>query len=661
MYLHRLKIENFRIFGSRQENGHGVIDLQPGLNLLVGENDSGKTCVIDAIRLLVGTVTQDYFTVQESDFHVSVAQEKPAPELTILGEFRGLNSMEAGALLEYLSVEGDMAENEFYLRMWLKAERNDGKEISPRRRRVTYEVRAGSDEEGKRVEGAAKDFLRATYLKPLRDAVSEMSARKGSRLSQVLRAYPGIKDQEKDDWDPNDMDSKPKTLVGIMRKAENDLRKVDVIENATKDVNEKYLEHFSLGEVPLRGDINIRAYGLRQILERMELNLDDIAEGATRGLGIHNLLFIATELLALTPSNDWDPEFPLLLIEEPEAHLEPQRQLRLIEFLRDHSKRKPTSPQNQMQIVLTSHSPNLASRIGVKGLIVMHKGRAFPMGPQFTRLNQSDYEFLERFLDVTKSNMFFARGVLIVEGDAEALLLPTLAEKIGRSLTKHGVSIVKVGHVGLFRYSRVFQQKSNSQMSVRVACLADRDIPPVEAKPLLPAERKTENEWPKDKIDSRINSRKTNDGGPVITEVSPCWTFEFDLALTDLAPYLHVAISLAKSANPTHASFPINNKAKEIIQEANAKYKQWHDERKSAKEIACLIYEPLLKMQASKAETAQCLASLLERRHCAPNWDEAHWRRALPGYLVRAIDHATGATNTSGAEDEEGGSLDATS
>ncbi len=248
-----------------------------------------------------------------------------------------------------------------------------------------------------------------------------------------------------------------------------------------------------------------------------------------------------------------------------------------------------------------------------------------------------------------------------MEGDAEALLLPTLAEKIGRSLTKHGVSIVKVGHVGLFRYSRVFQRKSNPQMSVRVACLADRDIPPVEARPMLSAERKTENELPKDEIDSRINSLKTNDGGPVITEVSPCWTFEFDLALSDLAPYLHVAISLAKSAKPTHASFPIGNKAKEIIRKANAEYKQWHDEGKSAKEIACLIYDPLLKRQASKAETAQCIASLLERRHCAPNWDETRWRQVLPEYLFRAIDHATGATNASGIEDDEGGTLDATS
>jgi putative ATP-dependent endonuclease of OLD family len=379
----------------------------------------------------------------------------------------------------------------------------------------------------------------------------------------------------------------------------------------------------------------------------LELSLNGVAEGVSCGLGISNFLFIATELLALSPWNELDPEFPLLLFEEPEAHLEPQRQLLLIEFLRERSKRKPTSSQDQMQIVLTTHSPNLASKIGINGLIVMQKGRAFPMGPEFTHLGQSDYEFLERFLDVTKANLFFARGVLIVEGDAEALLLPTLAEKIGRSLTKHGVSIVKVGHVGLFRYSRIFQRQRDPQMQIFVACITDRDIPPIEAKHLLPAHRKTENEWTQEEIDNRINCRKVDEGGPVITELSPCWTFEFDLALTDLASYLHVAVSLAKSANPTHACFPVGKDAKQIIRTASNEYKQWDSEGKSKKDIACLIYEPLLKKQASKADTAQCLASLLERRHCGPKWSESRWREVLPDYIVRAIDFATGVTLTS--------------
>jgi len=677
MYLKRLEIENFRIFGSREKNEHGVVDFQPGLSLLVGENDSGKTCVIDAIRLLVGTVTQDYFSVQESDFHV-LMQEAPGSDtsseqevtetasrisdgafqrllersqtLTILGEFRGLNSVEAGALLEYLCVEGTGYKSEFFLRMWLKAEIDDREVISARRRRIAYEVRAGADERGKRVEGPAREFLRATYLKPLRDAAGEMTARKGSRLSQVLRAYPGIKDQGKDDWNPDDAGSAPTTLVGIMRKTESDLKKVGVIKNATKDVNEKYLERFSIGEAPLRGDIKLIPHGLQQILERMELSVEGIVEGATRGLGISNLAFIATELLALAPANDWDPELPLLLLEEPEAHLEPQRQLLLVEFLREVSKDRADSPQNQLQVVLTSHSPNLASKVGVKGLIVMHKGKAFPMGHN-TRLHESDYEFLDRFLDVTKSNMFFAKGVLIVEGDAEALLLPTFARKIGRPLTKYGVSIVKVGHTGLFRYSRIFQRKTDPQMAVRVACLRDRDTPPLEAQSLVP-DRKTD--WTPEETVDRVNSLKVEECLPVIVEVSTCWTLEFDLALTDLAPYLHVAISLAKPAKPTDATLPIGDDAKKIIRSANAEYRRWTEEGKSKLEIACLIYEPLLKRQASKADAAQCLASLLERRHCRPNWDELQWRAVLPEYIVKAMDHATGRElATDGASADE--------
>jgi len=85
MYLAKLEIEGFRIFGIGNE-ARGVIRLQPGLNLLVGHNNSGKTCVIDAIRLLVGTVTQDYFPLQESDFHVG-PERLQATEFKILGSF----------------------------------------------------------------------------------------------------------------------------------------------------------------------------------------------------------------------------------------------------------------------------------------------------------------------------------------------------------------------------------------------------------------------------------------------------------------------------------------------------------------------------------------------------------------------------------------------
>jgi putative ATP-dependent endonuclease of OLD family len=111
---------------------------------------------------------------------------------------------------------------------------------------------------------------------------------------------------------------------------------------------------------------------------------------------------------------------------------------------------------------------------------MLEGGRAFSLAEGETKLGTGDYRFLERFLDVTKANLFFARGVIIVEGDAEALLLPTLARLLGADLTEHGVSVVNVGGTGLRRFSRIFQRSDGASppVSIPVACVADMDVMP---------------------------------------------------------------------------------------------------------------------------------------------------------------------------------------
>lgn len=66
-----------------------------------------------------------------------------------------------------------------------------------------------------------------------------------------------------------------------------------------------------------------------------------------------------------------------------------------------------------------------------------------------TKLVARDYIYLENFLDVTKSNLFFAKGVIIVEGWAEDLLIPVLANNLNKNLTRNEVSVVnvKVQHI----------------------------------------------------------------------------------------------------------------------------------------------------------------------------------------------------------------------
>ncbi len=166
----------------------------------------------------------------------------------------------------------------------------------------------------------------------------------------------------------------------------------------------------------------------------------------------------------------------MLLIEEPEAHLHPQLQMKFLKALREDFGRSETP---RLQSILTSHSPNLASKAPLASIIIMARGVAFPLKPAETELDDGDYEFLEKFLDVTKSNLFFARGVLIVEGDAENILLPTIAELLGKPLEDYGVSIVNVGSTAYARYAKIFQRKDAQRwIPIRVVCIRDLDLWP---------------------------------------------------------------------------------------------------------------------------------------------------------------------------------------
>ena len=182
------------------------------------------------------------------------------------------------------------------------------------------------------------------------------------------------------------------------------------------------------------------------------------------GLGTKNILYIACELLLLEQGTAGNR---MLLIEEPEAHIHAQRQLKILKSLQQEAE------QNSIQVFVSTHSPLIASVVKLENMLYVQGAKAYSMAEKETKLVESDYRFLERFLDATKSNLFFAKGVVIAEGDAENILLPTVARLLGRDFKDYGVSIVNVGGVGLRRYANIFQRadENSNLLEVPVSCI----------------------------------------------------------------------------------------------------------------------------------------------------------------------------------------------
>ena len=667
MYISELKILNFRQFGNT--NPIFSVRFREGVTALVGENDTGKTAVIDAIRYVLSTRDMEFMKVQPDDFHIDVHGQQAA-EMTICCKLSNLSNEDKGAFVEYLTYEGE----DVCLYIHWSARRLNDRPGS--RRWVEYSVRSGPDGKGPILEMQIRQLLAAAYLRPLRDAEREMSPGRASRLSQILANYPEMVSGTSFSHaaPPTEVVQLTQlSLVGLTDYLRYLVDRHPGIGGAQTTINKDYLSSLHLSGEHLHGRISFAEAGneesrLRQILEKLELMLLEGPTGKPRGsfgLGSNNLLFMACELLLLGKEPDG---FPVLLIEEPEAHLHPQRQLRLMEFLRLAAK-QPGESRRAVQVIVTTHSPNLASKIPLDNLILLHRQKAFSLADGETQLSKSDYRFLERFLDVTKANLFFARGVIIVEGDAEAILIPVIAALVGKDLTQFGVSIVNVGGTGLRRYARVLQRKTpaEGELSIPVSCITDMDVVPDCAPQALgwvaddndPKWTSPKRRWKAEKhfgtndteraaeLARRRATLRQGDGQSIRTFVSDRWTLEYDLAFAGLAKDVFLAATLAVNDDPLNEA-----KKSRADVEATATTAFAALEATAGTNLALLcsnIYATFTSGGASKAIAAQYLAEILTDRAKEGQVTQDSLLALLPTYLKDAIAFVTSPFQTTAA------------
>jgi len=546
-----------------------------------------------------------------------------------------------------------------------------------------------------------------------------MDAGKNSRISKILKRQSAINVGETEINFASVSEDKfgevidKLGVVGIARLVNQLLERHPAVNTTTDNLNANFLNPLQMSGDNLSAQLGIGPNAdeetlKRQMLEKIGIALENM--GGKRGLGSNNLLYIACEMLLLSDSKD---ELALLIIEEPEAHLHPQRQLKLIQYLQQKVEKHKQEHEVHLQVILSTHSPTLASKLPIKCMTIIHKGKALPLSVAGS--SEDYYTFLERFIDATKSNLFFCRGLMIVEGDAENLLMPSLSKILGHDFTENGVSIVNVGHTGLGRYANIFSgTDAYPNPGIKVACLHDLDLIP------FPAARELKLDSVKNKADleeqwdsihqtveagmevdfEALNSQlpknviSTFHGNTLDAEkvtkaqreykgeyvkgfYSGPWTLEYSLAFHGLGKEVTLAACLAKAEPSTRYD---KSKHEKIIAVAEKYFEylkaSFPDKQVLAGKIFELFLSPvkisdhidnedsglILKAKASKAAAGQHLGQLLEDRDDAMSSDSftkadriAYWKGLLPSEVVDAITHVTpGVSNLSveGALDE---------
>ena len=398
MFIRKLEIE-----GYKNAKNNSKIIFNEGLNILVGENGVGKTTIINALRMILRE--DDYGNkVKEEDFYKSFENQKDISDnINIKLLFEGLSQEEK---IEYLSWS-DAKENTI-LNMSINNKINNRGYY---RKEIWGGVSKSSIYESELLEN-----IECIYLPPLRDSETKLIEGRNSRLARLLQKKYKEEIEEK---------KRSNKEISIVEETKEFNRKL--IENENSKINqannlitEKLKQ--AVGKVfGQTTNIQFSEIDFYKIIHNLRLmffpntnisnqEIEKFRNISENSLGYNNLLYIAT-ILAEIELND-EKNYKVILIEEPEAHLHPQLQIKFIKYIESIVEK-----EQNLQIIVTTHSTVLASSVSIENIIhITEKDNEIKaVNIKNIGLENKNIRFLNRWLDVTKSNILFAKGIILVE------------------------------------------------------------------------------------------------------------------------------------------------------------------------------------------------------------------------------------------------------